>query len=263
MRLKIRSPSGTNVLEVGDDATVTTLSTQIRTAAGIPSGTPLDIKYGYPPRSLHLDTYPGNTMLATLPVKLEGEQLIVSAVGGRGPTKSQSPSNSASTSTRTSTSASSAPFSFASGAERQAPSKPLNLTRAAPTINLKDPPTVYIKGRGTVVLRVMEDDNSCLFRALSYVMGRSMVSVDELRQLVAGTIQENPNTYSAAVLEQEPDKYCEWIKRDSSWGGGIELGIMADFFDIEVSLMRGVRTWRGGWLILGGRLRPSMCPQAT
>jgi OTU-like cysteine protease len=63
-----------------------------------------------------------------------------------------------------------------------------------------------------------------------------MYSVVELRQLVASTIQENPDTYSEAVLEQKRDAYCEWITMESSWGGGIELGIFANFFDMEVCL---------------------------
>lgn len=61
-----------------------------------------------------------------------------------------------------------------------------------------------------------------------------MYSVEELRQLVASTIQEDPETYSDAVLEQKRDGYCEWITMESSWGGGIELGIFANFFDMEV-----------------------------
>lgn len=103
-------------------------------------------------------------------------------------------------------------------------------------MNKDDPPVVPLSsGRGSVVLRVMEDDNSCLFRAISYVLTRSVMSVEELRQLVAGTIQEQPDMYSEVVLEQQPDAYCEWIKMESSWGGGIELGILAGFFDTEVS----------------------------
>lgn len=65
-------------------------------------------------------------------------------------------------------------------------------------------------------------------------MTNSMYSVEELRQLVASTIQGDHETYSEAVLEQKRDGYCEWITMDSSWGGGIELGIFANFFDMEV-----------------------------
>lgn len=76
-------------------------------------------------------------------------------------------------------------------------------------------------------------------------MTNSMYSVEELRQLVASTVQEDPETYSDAVLEQKRDGYCEWITMESSWGGGIELGIFANFFDMEVPVHLGVpRFWK-------------------
>lgn len=251
MRLKIRAPSGTHVLTLGDDCTVAVLLSAIRTETSI-SGD-LDIKFGYPPKPLHLADYPPSTALLDLPVKLQGEQLIVSSAGAGGSGgiirgSGAGVINSTAATTRGTAEASTGvydgsgsrgnaaevPFSFTAGASGAA-QKPLSLPRAAPKFNKDDPPDVKLSsGRGTVMLRVMEDDNSCLFRALSYVMTRSMMSVEELRQLVAGTIQEDKETYSQAVLEQKPDDYCEWIKMESSWGGGIELGIFAEFFDMEV-----------------------------
>lgn len=250
MRLKIRSPSGTHVLTLLDTATIADLIAEIRSTTDL--GGDLDIKYGYPPRPLPLALHPTSTPLLQLPIKLQGEQLIVSAgtnsggsVRGSGgsvvhPVEKQDGEKQSgggavypAPTSSSSSSSSSAPFSFTTG--QMAPNKPLALARAAPKFNKDDPPDVALPGRGTVVLRVMEDDNSCLFRALSYVMTGSMISVEELRQLVAGTIQEAPETYSKAVLEQHPDSYCEWIKMDSSWGGGIELGILADWFEMEVS----------------------------
>ncbi|KAI5806234.1 hypothetical protein EDC01DRAFT_609621 [Geopyxis carbonaria] len=212
MRLKIRSPTGAHVISLEDDATIASLLQEIRQATSISES--LEIKYGYPPKVLALNEHPSSTLLSALPVKLQGEQLIVS-ISGNG--------------------AVSAPFSF-TGETPKTPAAPLSLTRAAPKFNKDDPPDVRLaSGRGTVILRVMEDDNSCLFRALSYVMTRSMMSVEELRQLIAGTIQENQDKYSEAVLEQKPDGYCEWIKMESSWGGGIELEIFASFFEMEIT----------------------------
>ncbi|KAF8541951.1 hypothetical protein BDD12DRAFT_730565 [Trichophaea hybrida] len=213
MRLKIRSPAGTQVLTLPEDATISTLLTEIRQATFI-SGD-LDIKYGYPPKPLQISDHSSSTLLSELPMKLQGEQLIIlsseSAGGdlqgtGAGIIKDASTAN-----------------------------QPLSLARATPKFNKDDPPDVVLpNGRGTIVLRVMEDDNSCLFRALSYVLTGSMMSVVELRQLVAETIQANSDKYNEVVLEQKVDAYCEWIKMESSWGGGIELGIFADFFDVEI-----------------------------
>lgn len=249
MRLKIRSPAGTNVLALGDDATLSELLAAIREATSI-SGD-LDIRCGFPPKTLQLSEYPPSTRLSGLPMKLEGEQLIISALesaGGGGVFKDPAPPPPPPPPETKAGGGGGSPYSFSTGSGggsggRQSsppssrPPPPSAQGRAARAINRDDPPDVVLAdGQGTVVLRVMEDDNSCLFRALSRVLTHSMMSVVELRQLVAETIRKNPTTYSEAVLEQSHDAYCEWIKMDSSWGGGIELGILAEFFDVEVSL---------------------------
>jgi len=254
MRIKIRSPAGAHVLTLPPDATAGSLLNEIREKSNISGG--LDIKYGFPPKSLTLDEYPTSTPLSDLPVKLEGEQLTIASGGGGGvvegtgsgvstPAGSTSATAlpktgvytpSSSNSSRSQTPA--APFSFAGGVPKPATSKqpPLSLTRKKPAINKDDPPVVSLKsGRGTVVLRVVPDDNSCLFRAISYAATRSLMSVEELRAVVAGTIQANPDKYNEVVLEQSPDAYCEWIQMDSSWGGDIEVGIFAEYFDFEIT----------------------------
>ncbi|PWW74937.1 OTU-domain-containing protein [Tuber magnatum] len=219
MRIKIRAPSGSQVLTLSPETTISSFLSEIRSKTSL-SGD-IEIKYGYPPKSLHLSERPSSTLLKDLPTKLEGEQLIISENGG-GKFVAKS----------------SAPFSFSGGAQGSTsqPDAPLTLNRSLkPKIGKGDPPDVRLKsGRGTMVLRVMEDDNSCLFSAISYVATGSLYSAAELRQLVATTIQENPDTYSEAVLEQKRDGYCEWIQMESSWGGGIELGIFANFFDLEI-----------------------------
>jgi ubiquitin thioesterase OTU1 len=234
MRFKIRSPTGTqHVLTLVDSgATISTLLEEICKASSLPAGTELDLKYGFPPRPLPLSAHPADTPLEQLPFKLQGEQLIVSVPGG-GSSSTQvtvAPPTAVTTTQGSFTSG----FTTGGSAALNRPQPPLQLSRGAPKFNKDDPPEVRLPGRGTVVLRVMEDDNSCLFRALSYVLTRSLYSVLELRQLVAQMIQDRPDTYSEAVLEQKRDAYCEWIKMESSWGGGIELGIFAEWFETEV-----------------------------
>jgi len=36
------------------------------------------------------------------------------------------------------------------------------------------------------------------------------------------------------MLERQPDAYCNWIQREDSWGGGIELSILSTYFDVEI-----------------------------
>ncbi len=187
MRIKIRSPAGAHVLTLPPDTTAGSLLDQIREKSNL-SGN-LDIKYGFPPKSLTLDEYPASTPLSDLPVKLEGEQLTITSGGGGGLVEGtgsgvSTPAGSASatvlpkTGVYTPSSANSsrsqtpaAPFSFAGGTAKPAPPSkqpPLSLSRKKPVVNKDDPPVVPLKsGRGSVVLRVVPDDNSCLFRAIS------------------------------------------------------------------------------------------------
>ena len=57
----------------------------------------------------------------------------------------------------------------------------------------------------------------------------------ELRSIIAQNIQANKDTYSAVVLDQQPDDYCRWIQSEDAWGGAIELDILSKHFDIEIS----------------------------
>lgn len=115
-------------------------------------------------------------------------------------------------------------------------SAPLSLQRKQNSA-LKDTPEVPVPDRaGTIVLRVMPDDNSCMFRALgSAVLSDSLDSMTELRSMVAQAIQRDPEQYNEAILQRSPDEYCKWISYSDSWGGGIELSILSQEFDIEIA----------------------------
>ena len=99
-----------------------------------------------------------------------------------------------------------------------------------------DPPEVVLPERGgAVVLRVLPDDNSCLFRAVGRAVMPDLDAMAELRSVIADAIQADPVKYTRAILDdKEPDDYCAWIKRDDSWGGQIELDILSRQFDLEI-----------------------------
>ena len=85
-------------------------------------------------------------------------------------------------------------------------------------------------------------DNNCLFACVGYqLIDRSRHHGRGLRQLVADEVQRNPETYSAAVLEKPPREYIAWILRDTTWGGGVELSILASHFRCELAAIE-VRT---------------------
>ena len=227
MRIRLRSPDGTSTLTISDDATIGELLSSITKHTSIAS---FEIKRGYPPKPLDLFSFQQSTKLNDTSLNLNGEQLIIiprredevregEAAKGfqthntqqkqaeRKETRSQSENIRAPLSTNTS------------------------------TLEELDTPEISIPSHdGTVVLRVMPDDNSCLFRALSTaVLGSGLDSVTELRSMVAQSIQAQPDLYSEVVLQKSPDEYCRWIQSSDAWGGGIEMGILSQAFDIEIS----------------------------
>lgn len=100
---------------------------------------------------------------------------------------------------------------------------------------------------GTVMTRrVIDSDNSCLFNAVGYVMEHSRTQSTRLRcgvllvytceedhhdcncrRVIADAVINDPLTYTDGFLGKEPEAYCTWIQQPSSWGGGIELSILA------------------------------------
>ncbi|KAF2717838.1 OTU-domain-containing protein [Polychaeton citri CBS 116435] len=232
MRLRIRGPQGVASLTIDDSAAWSDLLSQIREKTSLAD---FDLKYGYPPQPINTEFIDGATKLSDLGIRLNGEQLIVnprniqaelsSPLVGSGPApetvKSLPPKNLTS------------PPQHQQG---DFPDQPLNLTRKSKGDVESDPPEIPVRELdGVMVLRVMPDDNSCMFRALSSaVLGDALDGMTELRSVVAQTIQANPELYTKGMLEKEPSDYCRWIQREDSWGGGIELAILSQHFDIEI-----------------------------
>jgi ubiquitin thioesterase OTU1 len=101
---------------------------------------------------------------------------------------------------------------------------------------MDDPPEIHlIELGGTLLLRIMPDDNSCLFRAIAAATMPGLDTMTELRSIVAQTIQSNSDKYPKVVLDnKEPDEYCRWIQTENAWGGQIELDILARQLDVEI-----------------------------
>lgn len=236
----MRGPSGATQVTVADDATWGELRTMISEKTSV---TDFDVKYGYPPTALNTDSISPDTKLADLDVKLDGEQLIImprnvqaslaAPMAGHAPnptTVGSLPSLSSIAAPKHQ------PGDFASGPTKaEAKAAPLSLTKKANTLD-SDPPEIPVPNlEGVLVLRVMPDDNSCLFRAVGgAVLGDALDAMNELRAIVAQTIQSQPDVYTTGLLEKTPDDYCAWIQRDDSWGGGIELSILSAYFNIEI-----------------------------
>lgn len=84
--------------------------------------------------------------------------------------------------------------------------------------------------KASLVVRVVPDDNSCLFRSVNSILRRpdSSSSVFALREEVASVVSRNPSVYSEAFLGRPNAEYCAWIMSENAWGGAIELSILAE-----------------------------------
>ena len=58
-----------------------------------------------------------------------------------------------------------------------------------------------------------------------------------MRELISVEIKSNPELYNSAILEKDPLEYCEWIMRDDTWGGGIELSILSKSFQLRIAVV--------------------------
>ncbi|KAF9731517.1 hypothetical protein PMIN06_009935 [Paraphaeosphaeria minitans] len=209
MRIRLRAPDGQHTISLNDSAAVSDLLSSIATTTNLPL---FDLKWGFPPQPLDPALYGMSTLLSETDLKLNGAQIMVLGQATGDPSEAQAKQ------------------------EDQNKSAPLSL-KSKQSEALKETPDIPLPSRGgTVVLRVMPDDNSCMFRALgTAVLSSSLDSMTELRSLIAQAIQADPETYNEAVLDRKPDEYCQWISYSDSWGGGIELSILSKEFDVEIA----------------------------
>jgi ubiquitin thioesterase OTU1 len=214
IRIRLRAPNGQHTLALDDNAAVSDLLSSISNATELPL---FDLKWNFPPQPLDPALYGLSTLLKDTDLKLNGAQIIVIAIATGDPSETRQEEEAGQSSS-------------------QSQSAPLSLKRKQASA-LKDTPEVPVPDRGgTIVLRVMPDDNSCMFRALgSAVLTDTLDSMTELRSMVAQAIQRDPVMYNEAVLQRAPDDYCKWISYSDSWGGGIELSILSQEFDIEIA----------------------------
>jgi len=58
-----------------------------------------------------------------------------------------------------------------------------------------------------------------------------------MRQIIANTVKENQGEFNEAVLGKSNKSYCEWIQNPNSWGGAIEVSILANFYGLEIAVI--------------------------
>lgn len=93
---------------------------------------------------------------------------------------------------------------------------------------------------GILTRKVVPADNSCLFTSVNLVMNEGIFDLAEalrLREVIAGIVSLDPVTYSEAVLGKPNSSYCKWIRNKNSWGGGIELAILSQYYNTEIAVV--------------------------
>ncbi|GAA5868738.1 hypothetical protein JCM1840_004376 [Sporobolomyces johnsonii] len=227
--IRIRSPSGLSSLQLPSDATLTDLRAKIEETAGIASARQ-ELRMGFPPKPLDTSAGP-DASLSSLNVRT-GETIVVAESSASAPT-SAAPSTSGPGSIASSVPQKRTISPSAVPSARRAPS-PVPVAPPRPSSPASAPPFVEVDG-SYLVLRIVPDDNSCLFTAVGLVLNPGQTNASaSLRKVVAGAIQDDPETWSEVVLGRSPAEYISTILKPSSWGGAIELSIFAQHFASEI-----------------------------
>ncbi|KAG8960188.1 ubiquitin-specific protease otu1 [Tulasnella sp. 408] len=178
INLRLRHPKGVSTVTVNPEAPITELQQIIFSNTEI-SPSHQELKTGYPPKPLTVEP---QLPVSSLGLK-NGDQLIVTASPTSKSTVTTSVANQAST------------------AGRQTPnfSAPALQPRLDPRQEKPSDASVQTPD-GTLVHRVVPDDNSCLFSSIGLIFEQDMNVVPRLRQVVVDAIRKDPDNYSDAFL---------------------------------------------------------------
>ncbi|KAG0243259.1 ubiquitin-specific protease otu1 [Actinomortierella wolfii] len=258
MRLRIRHKEGIATLSsLQEHSTLLDLLNAIAEVVKAPAHT-IECKTGYPPKLLPNDQAAIAT-LGSLGMR-DGDQIIVSENKNAPPlptaqsvpdnAKAQSPANVVTAVTTTASgpvTSNPAPQPPSTSGTKPVVSKPTPAPQ--PSLSQQSNPYagmvtttgsssegVRVDDLGYLVVREVDDDNSCLFNAIAYTLDQGRKNkVHELRRIVVQVIEANPDLYPDVVLGRPRKEYCEWITRENSWGGAIELAIFSEYYKIEIA----------------------------
>lgn len=220
IRFRVRTPDGRQaVVQIEDTATIRQLRATICEKVDLKQ---FELKAGFPPKVIRLDDHPDETTITASGLQLNNESIQVIPPSAPASAQPAQPSQ---------------PQSLQPGS---ASSKPLTQPSAGPSATSdprQDIPEISLPSESaTLVLRVMPDDNSCLFRAIATAVSgdQDADQVTKMRWHCSEYIQSNPAIYSKAILGKEPSAYCAWIQQENSWGGDIELDILSRVLGVEI-----------------------------
>jgi len=225
--LRLRHPKGISTLQLDlDTATVQDLLQAIFTVSEIPPSAQ-DLKAGYPPRAL-------TGVIPELPISslglAHGDQLIVNQ-------KSGSAAHQGVTPTAPSALPANAHATVVVNPRASLPPSSSNTRPAATTLSaVQSSGPDYVQTDGAyLVHRIVPDDNSCMFASVALIFEQNMQKAPVIRQIVAEAIRRDPETWTDAILGRPRDEYIRTILSPNSWGGAIELTILAAHYRTEIA----------------------------
>ena len=91
---------------------------------------------------------------------------------------------------------------------------------------------------GTMQIKVIDSDNSCLFNAVLFVAEEGTMDKmksAELREIIASIVMSDPITYNKALLAKANGEYIEYIMKSDTWGGYIELAVLSTYYQLQIN----------------------------
>jgi len=196
VNLKLRSPKGILSLEnIPLSSSLSDFKKEISKISTIPLHS-LVIKIGYPPKNITQS--PDATLISSFDIS-SGDLLIIE----------ENPN---------------------------LPKPPSKDQDSSKIIDLPSIPDQQIPNKDGLIMirRIIPADNSCLFHAIAYNLNpKAEFHKEEARQIIASYIISDPKHYEG-LLEKTPEIYADWIMKDTSWGGEVEMDILAKHYDVEI-----------------------------
>ncbi|KAI9443667.1 OTU-domain-containing protein [Lactarius psammicola] len=223
--LRLRHPKGVSTLQLDlDTATVQDLLQAIYSVSEIPPSAQ-DLKAGYPPRTL-------TGVIPELPISslglAPGDQLIVNQKSGSAAPPGATPTASSALLANPHATVGNRPASLPPSSNPRPAAATLSAAQTG------GPDFVQTDG-GYLIHRIVPDDNSCMFASVALIFEQNMQKAAVIRQIVAEAIRKDPETWSDAILGRPRDEYIRIILSPNSWGGAIELAILAAHYRTEIA----------------------------
>ena len=224
MRLRVRTPDGAqHVIDADDDCTCGALKRIIQDATGVETRAQ-KWKLGFPPVDVDVDDEAASC--ASLGVR-GGETLAVTAIALEDAAVASSDATAAPMTTYA---------SMANMDEDEAFARALAMSMNEGLDGISTSTSDFIRLEDMhAIRRVIASDNSCLFNAVGYCCEKSLRESTRLRKVIVDAIRADPSTFDEVFLGKAPTEYADWISKPNSWGGQVELFILAKAVRVEIA----------------------------